>query len=80
MLRRNETKAERFKRLAEYRTGLVLDGLRKLSNLANSRRYTYTGEEVKKIFGTINVRVTAARYLFRDELKFVPSEKDDFKL
>ena len=59
-----ETKAQKFKRLAEKRTQAILDGIRKLANLANSNNYEYTQEQVEKIFGAIEERLRLARQRF----------------
>ena len=53
----NESKKERFKRLAEYRTNEVLGKLKVLGNCANRQGYEYTEEEVKKIFDTIDKKI-----------------------
>jgi hypothetical protein len=42
-------KRENFVRLAEGRTQLALDAIRKIGNLSNSRAYEYTDTDVKAI-------------------------------
>lgn len=42
-------KRENFVRLAEGRTQLALDAIRKIGNLSNSRAYEYTDADVKVI-------------------------------
>lgn len=42
-------KRENFVRLAEGRTQLALDAIRKIGNLSNSRAYEYTDADVKAI-------------------------------
>lgn len=42
-------KRENFVRLAEGRTQLALDAIRKIGNLSNSRAYDYTDADVKAI-------------------------------
>jgi len=42
-------KRENFVRLAEGRTQLALDAIRKIGNLSNSRAYDYTDTDVKTI-------------------------------
>lgn len=44
-----ETKRERFIRLVEKRTNMVLDKLRILGGCANRRMYEYTTEDITKI-------------------------------
>ncbi|MER8502778.1 MULTISPECIES: hypothetical protein [unclassified Mesorhizobium] len=48
MAGKNE-KRENFVRLAEGRTQLALDAIRKIGNLSNSRAYEYTDADVKTI-------------------------------
>jgi hypothetical protein len=45
---RNE-KRTKFVKLAEGRTQLALDAIRKIGNLSNSRAYDYTDADVKAI-------------------------------
>ncbi len=47
---KSETKRDKFVRLAELRANNILEGLRKLGNLSESRNYEYYDEDVKKIF------------------------------
>lgn len=75
-----ETKAEKFKRLAERRTGAVLEGIRKLARLANSRAYEFTPEQVERIFRTIEGRLELARRRFDAEEKFSGSKEEKFTL
>jgi len=42
-------KREKFVRLAEGRTQLALDAIRKIGNLSNQRAYDYEHSDVKKI-------------------------------
>ena len=42
-------KREKFVRLAEGRTQLALDAIRKIGNLSNKRAYDYDAADVKKI-------------------------------
>ena len=42
-------KREKFVRLAEGRTQLALDAIRKIGNLSNSRAYEYSDGDVKAI-------------------------------
>ncbi|KKK90517.1 hypothetical protein LCGC14_2722220 [marine sediment metagenome] len=53
---KNESKHEKFRRLATGRTQKVLDALRILGNCTNTQTYEYTREEVEKIFE--NIRTT----------------------
>lgn len=68
----NDSKKERFKRLAEYRTNEVLKRLRVLGNCANRSAYEYTEAELNKIFSEIErkMKETKARFHFPKDKKF----------
>jgi hypothetical protein len=70
-----ESKRERFVRIAEKRTRLVLEKLRILANCSNRGVYEYTEDDVAKIFGTLQRQLDATRARFEDRAK-----KIDFKL
>jgi len=67
-----DKKRERFKRLATQRTNIVLKRLKVLGNCANRSAYTYTEEEVNKIFSEIErrVRETKAKFHFPKNKEF----------
>ena len=46
----NETKAEKFIRIGEYRMNKAVDAIGRLENLANHGSYEYTQEQVDAIF------------------------------
>lgn len=69
-----ETRNERFKRLANYRTNMVLEKLRILGNLSNKANYDYSDEEIYKIFGAIDSQLRTIK------AKFLGSTKKEFKL
>jgi len=71
---KNETKQERFKRLAALRTNEVLKRLKVLGNCANRSAYEYTEEDIKKIFSTIENKTREIKSKFH-----FPKEKE-FKL
>jgi hypothetical protein len=48
-----ETKNERFKRLARLRGERVLKDLELIGNLSNTNNYTYSDQEVRLLFGPI---------------------------
>jgi hypothetical protein len=60
----NETPEERFKRLATSRTNAVLDKLRILGNLSNRQLYSYSEEDIERIFSAINKEVRVIRNKF----------------
>ncbi len=65
----NETKRDRFVRIAEARTNRILDNLRLLGNCSSKQNYEYTDEDVKKIFGALEkeLKLTKNKFLGVDE-------------
>ena len=76
MAKNNESKSERFKRLAEKRTKRVLDDIRILSNLSNKGLYSYTPEQIKKIFSAADSAISEAKQRFKGKEK----KETEFKL
>lgn len=68
----NETSEGRFKRIATLRTNAVLDKIRILGNLSNRKAYSYSEEDINKIFSAINKQIKEVRAKFnsRKEGKF----------
>lgn len=64
MANKNESQEERFKRLATMRTNAVLDKLRILGNLSNRQLYSYSEDDVEKIFSAINKQVRDVKAKF----------------
>lgn len=46
----NETKRDRFVRIAEARTNKILEMMRLLGNCSGKSNYEYTDEDIRKIF------------------------------
>ena len=46
----NETKRERFVRIAEARTNKILEMMRLLGNCSSKSNYDYSEEDIRKIF------------------------------
>ena len=67
-----ETRREKFKRLAIYRTNMVLEKLRILGNLSNKANYDYADEEVNKMFSAIDsqLRIVKTRFAGKRKRKF----------
>jgi len=61
---RDESKHEKFVRIATDRTQKLLDSLRILGNCANTQTYEYTKEEVEKIFNSIRSAIEEVRHKF----------------
>ena len=68
---RQETRKERFKRLAEKRTNNVIKNIRILGNCSNRSSYEYAKSEVDKIFNTISseLRLAGSKFTFRNNPK-----------
>ena len=61
---KNETKREKFVRLAEARTNKIIEMLKLLGNCSNTGSYEYNEEDIKKIFGEIEKETKNARTRF----------------
>jgi len=59
-----EDRAQRFKRVATYRTNEVLNKLRLIGNLSNKTNYEYSEDEVNKIFSAIETQLKVAKAKF----------------
>jgi hypothetical protein len=69
-----ESRNERFKRIAAKRTNEVLDKIRILSNCSNRSSYDYSKEEINKIFSEID------KHLKITKAKFLSGKREKFKL
>lgn len=72
MEQNQDAKRERFKRLATQRTNVVLKRLKVLGNCANRSAYSYTEEDINKIFSEVErrVRETKAKFYFPKNKEF----------
>ena len=52
-----ESKDKRFKRIASQRTQRTLNDIRKLGNCSNKGIYSYTSEDISKIFSAIDKEI-----------------------
>jgi len=68
-----ESKHEKFLRIASKRTNEVIDKLRILSNCSNKNTYSYSQDEINKIFRAIDQEIRAAKSKFA-------VKQDKFKL
>lgn len=73
-----ETKEDKFRRLAKLRVTNVLKGVRILGGLSNTATYSYTPEQVEKIFSSIQAQLDKARGLFSPVKKV--KDETDFEL
>jgi hypothetical protein len=67
-----ETREERFKRVATRRTNGILRRIRILGNCSNKSSYSYTEEDIKKIFSAIEgeLRSIKAKFTNKEQKKF----------
>lgn len=70
----DETRHDRFKRIASKRTNEILEKMRILGNCSNKSSYEYTEEEVNKIFSEIEKQLKFTK------AKFLAGRRDKFKL
>lgn len=59
-----ESKRERFVRIAEARTNKIIEMVRLLGNCSGTGTYEYTSSDVKKIFSAIESEVNEAKKRF----------------
>lgn len=64
MIKKQETKREKFIRLAEARTNKIIDMLQLLGNCSNLSTYDYTQQDVDKIFAAIESEVRETKKKF----------------
>jgi len=69
-----ESRHERFKRVASKRTNEILEKIRILGNCANKSSYEYTEDEVNKIFSEIDKQLKLTK------AKFLGGRRERFKL
>ena len=65
----NETKHERFKRLAKQRGDRILKDIHLLGNLSNSNNYQYFDEDVNKLFSIIESELRTEKARFKSSKK-----------
>ena len=62
--KQEETKAEKFVRLGEYRMNKAIDAIGRLENLANKSSYEYTAEQVEAMFLVLESKVAEVKQKF----------------
>ncbi len=63
-MRVEESKRDRFVRLAEARTNKIIDLIKLLGNCSNTGAYDYTQQDIDKIFAAIELELKEARKRF----------------
>ena len=61
---KQETKREKFVRLAEARTNKIIDMIQLLGNCSNTNVYDYTSEDIDKIFSAIETELKETKKKF----------------
>lgn len=69
---------ENFVRLAEKRTTRVLHDLELLGNLSNRSNYSYTDEDIKKVFRALSKKLQEVELRFK--LSLQGKSDDEFRL
>jgi len=69
-----ETRHDRFRRIASKRTNEILEKIRILGNCSNKSSYEYTEEEINKIFFEIEKQLKLTKG------KFLAGKRERFKL
>lgn len=60
----NESKADKFIRLGEYRVNKVMDAVARLEHLANRSNHEYTEEQVEAMFSIIETKLAEVKGRF----------------
>jgi len=71
---KQESRHERFKRIASKRTNDILEKIRILGNCSNKSSYEYTEEEINKIFSELDKQLKMTKG------KFLAGKRERFKL
>lgn len=75
-IRRRESRASRFVRLAERRVTEALNDLRLVGNLANRRNYEFTKEQADQIVAVLDAAMRQVRARFSED---AASRSDRFR-
>lgn len=68
------TRKEQFRRVATRRTNDILNRIRVLGNCSNKSSYSYSEEDIKKIFSAIETELRSVK------ARFANKKKTNFKL
>ncbi|MBI4843068.1 MAG: hypothetical protein HY809_01925 [Nitrospirae bacterium] len=71
---KQESRSERFKRIAAKRTNDILEKIRILGNCSNKSSYEYTEEEINKIFSELDKQLKLTKG------KFLAGKRERFRL
>lgn len=73
--KKNETKHDKFKRLATQRVNRAIELINRIENLSNTNNYNYDEEDARKIINALEVALKQLRSSFSSN-----SKKNKFKL
>lgn len=77
----NESKADKFVRLGEYRVNKVIDAIGRLENLSNRTNYEYTQEQVEAMFSIMAKKLLEVKGRFarkrKKKIRFHLEEKQN---
>lgn len=62
--KKNESKADKFIRLGEYRINKTIKAIEQLENLSNKSAYEYTPEQVENMFSVIEAKIAEVKAKF----------------
>lgn len=62
--KQDETKEEKFIRLAEVRVGKAQNAIQRLGNLSNKSAYHYTDGQIEQMFGTLETEIARVKAKF----------------
>lgn len=65
MTTNSSIKQQRFRKLAQLRTDIILNRIRILGNCANRSMYEYTDDEVNKMFSAIDEQLRVVKSKFK---------------
>lgn len=63
-----ESKAQKFDRLAKSRKERLIREIRLISNLSNTKNYVYSENDVEELFSEVEKELFLARAKFRENL------------
>jgi len=76
-MKTGETKTIAFKRLATNRANNTLKNIRLLGNLSNTNNYSYSSDEIQRVFRIIEEELKLSKARFTLEFR---KRKKDFRL
>jgi hypothetical protein len=65
----NETKEEKFKRIAESRVNKILEQIAILRNCSNTQVYSYSESQINRIFKALEEELRATKLAFHGNRK-----------